>query len=70
MVLQVGSGFQQMGCPAVTNQMGCHRLAGCFGPPGQLLLQARHTVLSVIGCSESRCMREGTRYVCGWSHSQ
>ena len=22
---QIGSGFQQMGCPAVANQMGCHR---------------------------------------------
>ena len=33
-------------------------------------LQVRHTILSVIGCSESRCMREGNRYVCGLSHRQ
>jgi hypothetical protein len=30
-------------------------------------VQTRHTILSVIGCSRSRCMREGNRYVSGLS---
>ena len=65
---QIGAGFQQMGCPAVANQMGRH----CLADAGLLAAseQMRHTVLSVIGCSESRSVREGNRYVSGLSHRQ
>jgi len=32
--------------------------------------QARHTILSVIGCSQSRCRREGNSQVRGLSQRQ
>ena len=60
---QVGSGFQ---CADAS--------PSCSEPWGVTLLrmparfrasvQARHTILSVIGCSQSRCIREGTAGRC------
>ena len=57
---QVGAGFKQMGRPAVSNQVRAKLSCGCRP---SWLLRCRHATRScrVIGCSRSRCIRDGNR---------